>query len=171
MANHRLVVGYGNPLRADDGLGWVVAEELAESPLPSDTRVLTAHQLTPELAEPVGQADLVVFVDAREGGEPGRIERDTAAPAAEGSPAFSHDLDPPALLALARSLYGHCPRAVVVSVGGQDFGYGMALSEVVWEAVPAVVQEILTILEDGAAGAVAVPVGATTGSGRRSLGG
>ena len=27
-----LVIGYGNPLRSDDGVGWHVAERLADDP-------------------------------------------------------------------------------------------------------------------------------------------
>ena len=51
-----LVLAYGNPLRRDDGVGWVIGERLAEL-LPEeavDVRVL--HQLTPELAEPISRA-------------------------------------------------------------------------------------------------------------------
>ena len=58
-----LVVGYGNELRCDDGVGPKVAAALQEMKLPG-VRTITCHQLTPELAEPVSQARRVVFVDA-----------------------------------------------------------------------------------------------------------
>jgi len=45
---HALIIGIGNPLRSDDGVGWVVAEQLTrDSDASSD--VLTVYQLTPEL--------------------------------------------------------------------------------------------------------------------------
>jgi hydrogenase maturation protease len=47
-----LIIGYGNPLREDDGVGWQVADQLLKNSEGS-IKVLTAHQLTPELAEPI----------------------------------------------------------------------------------------------------------------------
>ena len=56
-----LVVGVGNPLREDDGVGWHLAEALAQTGVPTHT----CHQLLPELAAELSQVDLVLFVDAR----------------------------------------------------------------------------------------------------------
>lgn len=58
-----LIIGYGNTLRSDDGAGQRVAELVAEWQLPN-VRSLPLHQLTPELAENISQAKLVIFVDA-----------------------------------------------------------------------------------------------------------
>ena len=46
-----LVVGYGNSLRGDDGIGWHAARLLTDDPRLTGARVLTHHQLAPELAE------------------------------------------------------------------------------------------------------------------------
>ena len=43
-----LVIGYGNELRGDDGLGPYIAARVEEQCLPH-VRTLTVHQLTPEL--------------------------------------------------------------------------------------------------------------------------
>ena len=144
----RLVIGYGNPLRADDGLGWQAALQLAEEIASDEVQVIAAHQLTPELAEPVSRASLVMFVDAREGPEPGRVRCDTLAPAGEAGLSFSHDVDPPAILALARWLYGSQPPALMISVDGDDFGYGAELSPVVQAALPTVLRTVTTLLRD-----------------------
>ena len=171
MHSARLVIGFGNPLRADDGLGWVVAqrlrERLADDDLFGDVVVIAEHQLTPELAEPISRARIVVFVDAREGDQPGRIDCRTVAPTGDGSLAFSHDVDPSSLVQMARLLYGACPTAVVVSVVGEEFGYGTALSPVVQAAVPEVVRHVRDFLADGIA-ALSAPV--TARPGRRSMG-
>ena len=42
-----LVVGYGNPLRGDDGFGCHAAALLAADPRLEEARVLARHQLTP----------------------------------------------------------------------------------------------------------------------------
>ena len=172
MHSARLVIGYGNPLRADDGLGWVVAQrlktDLAGDRSLGDVVVVAEHQLTPELAEPISRARIVVFVDARAGHQPGRVECSIVAPTLEGAMAFSHDVDPPSLVQMARLLYGACPTAVVVSVDGDDFGYGTSLSPVVQAAVPEIVQRVHDILADRIA-ADGEP--AAIGPGRPAIGG
>ena len=67
-----LVVGYGNPLCGDDGVGWHAAGLLASDPRLDGVRVVTHHQLAPELATDVSRASLVVLVDASTDGDPGR---------------------------------------------------------------------------------------------------
>nr|MDQ2730551.1 hydrogenase maturation protease [Armatimonadota bacterium] len=66
-----LVIGYGNPLRRDDGLGPMAAQRLAALADPLRVQVLTPYQLSPELAEPISQARFVLFIDASEEGVPG----------------------------------------------------------------------------------------------------
>jgi hydrogenase maturation protease len=172
MHSARLVIGYGNPLRADDGFGWIVAQQLRRDlpgdRLPADVVVLAEHQLTPELAEPISRASFVIFVDAREGNRPGRVDCHTVVPAEECSPAFSHDVDPPSLLQMARLLFGSSPTAVVITVDGEAFGYGTDLSPVVQASLPEVIRYVLDILVDGVA-ALSAP--AAIGTGHRSIGG
>ena len=80
MKDRKLIIGYGNPLRGDDGVGWEVASRLAVI-IPSEAaHILTVHQLTPELAESVSEADLVIFIDASDVGEPGTWRCDQVKP-------------------------------------------------------------------------------------------
>jgi hydrogenase maturation protease len=123
-----LLIGYGNPLRGDDALGWLVAQHLLASGPPPHLDVIAAHELTPELAEPISQATRVLFVDARADSQPGLLTWRIVLPAAQASPALTHQLGPGALLALARLLYGRCPQAWLYTVGGASFEYGEQLS-------------------------------------------
>jgi hydrogenase maturation protease len=141
-----LVIGYGNPLRRDDGLGWHVAQQVAGERFSNDVTVIAVHQLTPELAELTSQAGLVVFVDAQAGDNPGHIECCEVTPASEIGAAFSHEVGPDALLALAGALYGARPSALVLTVDGADFGYGIGLSDAVRAAVPAVLRRLRTLI-------------------------
>jgi len=59
-----LIIGCGNPLRGDDGLGWVVADCLAAVLTDPAVEIVRTHQLTPEMAESFTSAKLVVIVDA-----------------------------------------------------------------------------------------------------------
>jgi hypothetical protein len=58
-----LVVGYGNTLRGDDGIGYRVAEAVAKWQLPQ-VRSIAVAQLLPELAADIGEVEIVMFVDA-----------------------------------------------------------------------------------------------------------
>ena len=91
--------------------------------------VLAEHQLTPELAEPISRASLVIFVDAREGGQP-RSRRLPASsrPLAKGRWRSATTSIRLRSCQMARLLYGRCPTAVVISVDGDDFSYGTELS-------------------------------------------
>jgi hydrogenase maturation protease len=119
-----LVIGYGNTLRGDDGIGPVVAEAVAERELPG-VRALAVHQLTPELAADLAEARVAVFVDAAVGGEAVRVMRLDASDTGE---VMTHAADPRALLALAGAVYGHAPEAWLVTAAGADFGFRDGLS-------------------------------------------
>ena len=100
-----LVIGYGSPLRGDDGVGWHAAQCLAQAIRGEDVTILACHQLTLELAEQVSRADFVIFIDARRDGAPGRLFCQFVEPNLSPSCAFSHHLTPPALLTCAQGLY------------------------------------------------------------------
>src|SRR6185369_13521014 len=114
-----LLIGYGNILRADDGIGYWIADALSEQ---ANVEILACHQLTPELAEPISRADWVIFVDACQGEQPGRTSYDWEIAAGE-SGVFTHNASPAGLLRDARALYGGSPKALVVTVDANCFDY------------------------------------------------
>ncbi len=149
-----LIIGYGNPLRGDDGIGWRLAQELSETLASDEVAVLAQHQLTPELAEPISRAECVIFMDATIEGTPGRLVYAPLKPAELAPGSFTHNVNPATLLALAQALYEHCPEARVLAVTGASFGYTEQLSPVVAAVVPEalarVKQEIMTRREGDA---------------------
>jgi hydrogenase maturation protease len=141
-----LVVGYGNPLRRDDGLGWHAASLLATDPRLAGAQVLTHHQLVPELAEDVSRASLVVLVDASTQGEPGSLSVRRIGPRPATPATWSHHLDPVTLAGLAKGLYGAAPAMVLVSVAAGSFAEGDGLSCVLQQALPAVVEVVAGVV-------------------------
>jgi len=140
-----LVVAWGNPLREDDGVAWHVLETLRRlRPRPGRPalRLRHAHQLAPELADPVSRAAGVVFVDARRDGTPGEVRCERVRPAVGQNP-LAHSLSPQALLLYAEALYGRAPQAVVVSVAGERFGMGEELSATVRRSIPRATRTVL----------------------------
>jgi hydrogenase maturation protease len=139
-----LIIGYGNPLRGDDGLGWATAEMLAERY--TAVSILTCHQLTPELAEPVSRADRIIFIDATAVGEPGKIVCHTLTPVGASGELFSHTCDPAGLLQMAEMLYGRSPRGYLFTVTGASFGYEEGLSATVTAVLPQLCAKIEDVM-------------------------
>ncbi len=145
-----LVVGYGNALRGDDGVGWHAADRLAEDPRLTGAEVLARHQLTPELAQDVANASLVVLVDVHAGGAPGSVQVQRIIPRQDRATAWSHHLDPAGLAGLAGALYGAVPAIFLVSVGGVAFDDGERLSPAVRRALPGVVDAVALLVAEHA---------------------
>lgn len=141
-----MIVGYGNSLRSDDGLGRYAVERLAGDPRLLGATVLWRHQLTPELAHDIGQASLVVLIDVSVEQEPGAIAvRRLAASSSAGS-AWSHHVDPESLVALARELWNASPDVFVVSVGAGSLDVGERLSPAVEAALPQLVETVVGLV-------------------------
>ena len=139
---HTLIIGYGNPLRGDDGIGARAAELLAETPFPDGVQVLVCHQLTIELAPQIAEADRLILIDARATGEPGSIEQCVLTPAIPDRASLTHQIDARGLLAAAQMLYGHAPETMLFTVSGGSFEGGEALSPAVAAALPELLTQI-----------------------------
>ena len=150
-----LIIGYGNPLRSDDGFGWHAGRLLAQALARPNAEVITCHQLTPELAEPLSRSSWAVFIDADAQVKPGDVHRRAVRPQVAAPPAFTHSCTPSGLLASAKRLYGHQPRAVAITVSAQSFAFGESLSPVVSAALPKVVDQVRQWLRIAGANSVA----------------
>jgi hydrogenase maturation protease len=148
-----LLLGYGNPLRSDDGLGWQIAVQLFRANQTADVEVLPCHQLTPELAEPISKAATVLFIDCAKEGVPGEF-RCEEIHWQTGSISFTHDLSPTALLDLASQLFGACPRAFLLTICGQCFAPGESLSPTVSCQIPMLKERVRELVAECLADAV-----------------
>lgn len=120
-----LVLGYGNTLRGDDGVGPRVADAIAALDL-ARVRTLACPLLTPELAEPISRAQTVVFVDAAVDA-PREVQLRHLSPAGS-SQLMAHAADPATMLALARDVFGHAPQAWLLTIPVENMGIGEDLS-------------------------------------------
>jgi hydrogenase maturation protease len=128
-----LVIGYGNTLRRDDGIGPRVAASIDAATYPG-VRVVTCFQLVPELATEIADSRLVIFVDALTNPQRAGVQlrRITAEEMTECS---THSSDPRSLLALTQAVYERVPESWWVMVPGEDFGFGERLSPLAEENV------------------------------------
>jgi hydrogenase maturation protease len=131
----RLILGYGNPLRSDDGFGWKAATVLEQELSEQDIKVMAAQQLTPELAEAVASSSRVLFLDASHDGPSGEIRMQPVRRDPNFQPgAISHQLSPSVLLELAYRYYGAEPDATLLTVTGENFELGENFSPVLQNA-------------------------------------
>jgi hydrogenase maturation protease len=136
-----LVIGIGNSLRRDDGVGPRVVEALAAFP---SVEACVVCELVPELTLRLRGARRVLFVDAGAGGAETQLGHVTGRESGWG-----HTLGPDGLLELAARAFGSAPDAWVLSVPGFDFGYGEGLSDRAEGFVPQAVERASRWLSEG----------------------
>lgn len=143
-----VVVGLGNPILSDDGVGIAVARRLRET-LPADAgiAVVEAYAGGLRLMEAMAGYDRAVIVDAMKSGllPPGSVQVFEPATARTRHTLCTHDSDLATALALGRDLGLALPRCVeVVAVEAQDVEtFGEELSAAVRAAVPTAAAEAL----------------------------
>lgn len=138
-----IAIGYGNELRSDDGIGQRVAKALHLS----NVKSLAVHQLTPELAEALANADLAVFIDACFMSESSQVQVQLLSP--ESFKFISgHTADPRSLLALTQAIYGRCPPAWWIKVPGVNFELGYSLSSIAEMGVAIALKKIAQIVDE-----------------------
>ena len=148
---HTLVLGLGNPLRGDDGVGPRIAKELVHRGLPEG--VTTFHGGTGGLGllKVLEGWRRVVIVDAADvGREPGQFVRFTPDQVrfVRATNAFSlHHAGLGDVLALTRALGRTLPEIVVFGVQPAEVGWGEGLSPAVQAALPALADAVLEEIE------------------------
>jgi len=137
----KILIGYGNPDRGDDGVAWhllmkVLAtfgftqEDLFRDEIISANEGLDLwfnFQLLPEIAELIAEYDIALFIDAHTGEIKEEISYNPIVPVFQNSP-FTHHFTPASCLALAESITGHYPQAWLLSVRGYSFEFARELS-------------------------------------------
>lgn len=135
-----LVIGYGNDLRNDDAVGLIVAQMIASWNI-ANVRVLCVHQLTPELAAFLANADLAIFIDACLTSVCQDVQIQEVAPT-YSTAIGGHTSDPQSLLALTQALYNRVPIAWWVQIPGANFDLGEVLSPIAERGIQAAIAQI-----------------------------
>jgi hydrogenase maturation protease len=144
-----LVLGLGNPLRGDDGVGPAVIAALQAHPLPPEVTLLDGGAPGLETALLFEGYRRAVIVDAAAMGEaPGTWRRFTPAEARlplkeAGMRGTLHDAGLAEALALAEALGLLPPELVFYGVQPAEVGWAPGMSAPVATAVPAVCAAIL----------------------------
>lgn len=143
----RLVIGYGNTLRSDDGFGPYVVRALGERCEASSLRLIEQQLLTVDLCDELEQTAICVLVDAATTGDVGALQvRRIESSHAELGP-MGHDLSPAQLLALTEQLTGQTPTCWLLTTRVLTTELGEELSPEVAAVIPAAVARVLALLD------------------------
>jgi hydrogenase maturation protease len=142
-----VIIGVGNLLLKDEGVGVHVAQELQKKGLPSAVEVHDGGVAGMGLLDLFGGASKVLLIDAADMNlEPGAIVRFTPEElvSEKSGPRFSaHDVGLLEVLELARAL-GNCPPEVVIfGIQPKEMSWGTELSAEVRASIPKVTDLIL----------------------------
>jgi hydrogenase maturation protease len=147
-----LVLGIGNPLRGDDGIGPRLVEELVRIGLPQEVTALDVGPGGLDLFRVLEGWERAVIVDTADvGQEPGQIVRFTPdqvrlALATDG--VSLHHAGLGEVIALADALGQTLPKMAIFGVQPAGFDWWEGLSPAVEAALPALVDAVIGAIEE-----------------------
>jgi len=137
-----LVIGVGNTLRGDDGIGVAVARALAAEALPEGVRVIDGGTEGLNLLFQMEDADRVIIIDAAEmKKQPGQAAVIDGRRVDESAATFSdtHGFGVAEVLVLGRTI-GVDPEVTIVAIQPEHIGPQDGLSETLAPRVPEYVE-------------------------------
>ena len=141
-----LVLGIGNILLRDEGVGVRVIEQMREIPLPDNVELVDGGTAGADLLDVLAERRKVIVIDAVQADcEPGTVLRFTADELTQPDRIGMslHELGLGEALTMTKQL-GCAPKEVVVfGIKPQDISCGLELSEEITASVPKVVELVL----------------------------
>ena len=139
------VVGVGNTLRSDDGVGIFICSELEKIKLPG-LSVITTHQLHIELVEDLKEFDTIIVVDA------GTNQKKEVSfyPVNEQNSSIihsSHNIDATLLYSLLQKLNPSDRSFFICAVQTQSFEFGETLSPLAISNAEKAIQMLTVFIE------------------------
>ena len=141
-----LILGIGNILLRDEGVGVRVIEQMQKMHLPDDVELVDGGTAGADLLDVLAERRKVIVIDAVQADcEPGSVLRftpdDLACPDRAG--VSLHELGLGEALAMTRQL-GCAPKEVIVfGIKPKELGCGLELSEEIAASVPKVIELVL----------------------------
>jgi len=148
---HALILGLGNPLLGDEGIGVRVVEELKGLELPDGVTVVEGGTAGLGLIGLMEGYQRVIIVDAADMGRPpGRVVRFTPSEAqlkTAEAPLSLHEIGLGEVLALAKALEVAPAELVIIGIQPSRVEGGVGLSPEVEGAIPQIIRIILDELD------------------------
>lgn len=117
IINNILIIGVGNTLMGDDGIGAYVAASIEAKHLPG-VHVIHVQQMTSDLLDEMLSADHTIIVDASVEGEPVHFYK--VKESAPAGASYSHYTSAVQLLKMAELVYARQLSVYICAVGAHD---------------------------------------------------
>jgi hydrogenase maturation protease len=153
--NKTLIIGLGNPILGDDGVGWVVAQEVQKKLAAPFPRVECLALAGIALMEQMVGYERVILIDSLNTGKHAQGEvisfsLDSLEDLLHGHSASAHDLSLKGALKLGRSMGADLPKdediQIVAIEAVHVYDFTEELTPEIAAAVPIAVQKVLSLL-------------------------
>ncbi len=141
-----LVLGIGNLLMSDDGLGVYVAQWLKQENWPQEVSILEVGTSVLNYIDEISCSCYVIVIDAVRGGErPGSIycHRDDKIMQYVLDRQDAHSFSVLQAVELARELTGYPVKLIIYGMEPMHINYGQGLSPLVIKALPMLVNQVI----------------------------
>ena len=146
MSSPIVILGVGNLLLSDEGVGVHVAHQLMEMDLPAGVEVIEGGTDGFRLMNVVTEAQRLIVVDAVKGGSPpGSIYRFDIKDAPSSPDTYKTSVHQIGILEIVHlsELIGQTPETTVIGVEPKSLDMGMTLSPEVEAKIPKIIELIL----------------------------
>lgn len=144
-----LILGLGNPLMGDDGIGVILAKELKKLKWPPGLRILDVGTSVFYYLGEISQARQVIAIDAfQAGGYPGCVYRLDIEDVADFPEQDAHGMSLPGIIKLARSITGLPEAITIYGVEPEKLDFGQGLTFVVKSTVPKIISLLKTEVQE-----------------------
>jgi hydrogenase maturation protease len=145
-AQNIIILGIGNILLSDEGVGVHVANELMKNTLPPNISVIEGGTDGFRLLNIITEADRLIVVDAVRGGsDPGTIYRFTIDDVKSCPSGFKTSVHQIGILEVINlsGLIGKTPHTTIIGIEPKSLEMGMELSPEVREKIPRIIDIVL----------------------------
>ncbi len=144
-----VIVGVGNLLLKDEGIGIHTVKALQELQLPECVEIIDGGTSPDLIAYSEAESKLIIIDAVKAGGEPGAIYRFTPdnLDSAQGRAISLHELGVPESLQLMRLAGNEPEEIVIIGIEPQEIDWGIELSPVLQQKIPDIIKLILVEIE------------------------
>ncbi len=142
-----IVLGVGNILLGDEGVGVRVVEELGKLEMPENVELVDGATLGLDLLPVIDRADRLIIIDVvKAGSEPGTIfkftPQDLEVPSEPGRMSL-HQVSLLEVLAMAEMLSGRTPQTIIFGVEPKEIDWGREISPEIANKIPALIELVI----------------------------
>jgi len=144
-----VIMGMGNILLKDEGVGVHIIRELETCELPNNVRLLDAGTAALDVLQMIGSVEKLIVIDAvKGGGKPGTIYKFKSSDITSSKRAVSslHQLGFMEALSISERLGNSPKNVIIIGIEPKDITIGLELSPEISQKIPEVIRLLFDML-------------------------